>query len=204
MTGKHEIHAILRSVEGVVGFMSQKDHGLIWRGQGWHSFVQLGKVFRRTSDSGKPEVRAVALDRKRAVGQRRNAVNLKRIDHDLPADQRVVIAERGKAMRTLNAAEDLRARIAEARAEMPGLHPVGDKVAGEHDNLGMKRIDAADHFAYERWLGVFVVMDIADLHDAQTVEGLGQAAQADGLLDDFEIVPVPETGIRDEATAGGE
>jgi hypothetical protein len=86
---------------------------------------------------------------------------------------------------------------------MPRLYAVGDKVAGEHDDIGMKRIDAADHFAYERWLSVFVVVDVANLRDAQAMECLGQAMQPDGLLDDFEIVPVPEAGVGDEAAAGG-
>ena len=106
-------------------------------------------------------------------------------------------------MWTLNVVEDLRAGITEARAKVLRQRAVGDKVPGQQNNIGAQRIDAVDYFAHEKWLGVVVVVDIADLHDAQTVKGLRQTAQADGMLDDFEMVPVPETGIPDEAAAGG-
>lgn len=107
-------------------------------------------------------------------------------------------------MRALDALEDLGARITEARTHMPRPQAVGDEVTGEHDNVGLKRIDVADHLPYEKWLCVFVVVDIADLRNAQTMERPGQPAQPDGLLDDFEIMPIPEAGIGDQSAAGGE
>lgn len=106
-------------------------------------------------------------------------------------------------MRTLNVVEDLGAGITEARAKVLRQRAVGDKVPGQQNDIWVQRIDAVDHFSYEKWLCVVVVVDIADLRDAQTVKCIRQAAQADGMLDDFEMVPVPETGIPDEAAAGG-
>ena len=93
MAGKHEIDAILRSVNGIVRLMGQQDHGLIRRGQSRHGFVQLGEILYRTTESGEPEARAVTLEGKRAVGQRGNALNLQCIDDHVASDQRVVIAE---------------------------------------------------------------------------------------------------------------
>ena len=69
-------------------------------------------------------------------------------------------------MRALNVVEDLRAGITEARAKVLRQRAVGDKVTGQQNDIGVQCIDAADYFAYEKWLRVVVVVDIADLHDA--------------------------------------
>src|ERR1700755_260300 len=105
-------------------------------------------------------------------------------------------------MRKLNAVEDLRAGIAEACTDLFREHAICYEVAGEHDDIGIERIDAAHHFAHERWFRVFVVVDIADLRHAKTMECLGQATQPDGLLDDFEVMPIPQAGGGDQATTG--
>src|SRR3954452_15369383 len=106
-------------------------------------------------------------------------------------------------MKAFNALEDLGAGIAEARTHMPRPHAIGDEVTGEHDDVRMKSIDVADHLPYEKWLCVFVVVNIADLRNAQTMKRLGQPAQPDRLLDHLEIMPIPETGVAHQSAGSG-
>ena len=107
-------------------------------------------------------------------------------------------------MRALDAAENLRAGIAELRTNVARQWAIGYEVAGEHDDVGVERVDAADDLAYEVGFRVLVVMDVADLSDAEAVECRGQAAQPDSLLNDFEMMAIPESGVGHESAAGCE
>src|ERR1700744_1424166 len=106
-------------------------------------------------------------------------------------------------MRALDTAENLRAGIAELRTNAVRQWAIGYEVAGEHDDVGVERVDLADDLAYEVGLRVLVVMDVADLSDAQAVERRGQAAQPDCLLNNFEMMAIPESGVAHESAAGG-
>src|ERR1700753_2596186 len=105
-------------------------------------------------------------------------------------------------MRALDTAENLRAGIAELRANAVRQWAIGYEVAGEHDDVGVERVDAADDLAYEVGLRVLVVMDVADLSDAKAEECRWQAAQPDGLLHDFKMMAIPESGVSHESAAG--
>ena len=76
--------------------------------------------------------------------------------------------------------------------------------AGEHDNVRVEGIDAANHLAYEIWLGELVVMNVADLRDAQAVECFRQTAQKYGPLDELEMMPIPESAVGHKAASPGQ
>ena len=85
-------------------------------------------------------------------------------------------------MWALDAAENLRAGIAELRTNAVRQWAIGYEVTGEHDDVGVERVDAADDLAYEVGLRVLVVMDVTDLSDAETVECRGQAADRKSVV----------------------
>ncbi len=67
--------------------------------------------------------------------------------------------------------------IAETFREAVRQRAIGDEVASEQHDIRIERVDAADYLTYEIRLRKFVIVDIADLRDAQSVERFGQAAQ---------------------------
>lgn len=69
-----------------------------------------------------------------------------------------------------------------------GQRAVSDEVSGKQDKVGGKGIDFADDVLEEEGLGELVEVDVAELHDAITVKGVGEVGDGDGAIDDLEFV----------------
>ena len=154
VAGEHEVHAAMgQDVIGVIRLMREQNHGLGRHRLARDGSVQIGDILERTACTGQPEPAAAALEGKIAVDKRGDPVELERIDHHGPANQRVMIAKRGEAMRALDTAENFRARIAEARTDVTRQWSVSHEVSGQDNNIGLERVDAADDLADEIGLG---------------------------------------------------
>ena len=55
---------------------------------------------------------------------------------------------------------------------------MGDEVSGEQDEVGAEGVDLVDDALEEVGLGELVEVDVADLGDAEAVEGLGRLSMA--------------------------
>ncbi len=76
---------------------------------------------------------------------------------------------------------------------------MGDEVSGEQDEIGSEGVDFADDALEEERLGVLVEVNVAELHDAITVEGAGQVGDGDGAVDDIELVTSDLAGVEGHA-----
>src|ERR1035437_6902704 len=65
---------------------------------------------------------------------------------------------------------------------------VADEVAGEQDQVGRERVDPFDHAAHEEGLSELVEVDVADLGDAEVLEGAGEIGDGKAAIDDAEFV----------------
>ena len=65
---------------------------------------------------------------------------------------------------------------------------MSDKVPREQDHVCGKGIDMADDMFEEEWFGELVEVDIADLCDAEAMEGAGKIGDGEGAGDEIELV----------------
>ena len=76
-----------------------------------------------------------------------------------------------------------------------GEGAVGDEVTGEEDEIRGQSVDMMDDAFEEGRFGVLIEVDVADLDDAVTVEGIGQIGDRDGTLDDVYFVARDLAGV---------
>jgi hypothetical protein len=93
-------------------------------------------------------------------------------DHSC-VDGDVVIAEDGVAQGSGEVGDDLGAAVGRVPARDEGDGAVGDEVSREEDEIGGEGVDLGHDVFEEVGLGVLVEVDIADLDDAEAVEGRG-------------------------------
>ncbi len=118
-------------------------------------------------------------------------------------DSYVVVAKDGVAQRSGEAGEDLGTAVGCVSSSDEGEGAVGDEVAGEEDEIGGEGVDFANDVLEEVGLGVLVEVDVADLDDAEAVEGRGEIADSDGAVDDVELVASDFPGVDSECCGGG-
>jgi hypothetical protein len=85
--------------------------------------------------------------------------------------------------------------------EGEGAH--GDKVSGEEDEVGVKGVDAVDDVLEEVGFGELVEVDVAELDDAEAVEGSGEIADGEGAVGGVDLVAGDFAGVEGEAGGGG-
>ena len=79
---------------------------------------------------------------------------------------------------------------------------VADEVAGEQDQVGRERVDPFDDAAHEEGLSELVEVDVADLGDAEVLEGAGEIGDGKAAVDDAEFVAGELAGIERQAAGG--
>lgn len=119
-----------------------------------------------------------------------------RLSHVRRTDADVVIAEDRIALRALEAVEDAGAFPCDRDGPFTRKKLVGDKVAGEKDRVRAQAVDVVDGFTKKEWFGKFVEMDIAQLGDAEAIEGRGEIGKVDLGMSHLDDVARDLAGVK--------
>jgi len=144
----------------------------------------------------------VALDGDELVDEGGDAVAGEGFENDLGVDVDVVVAEDGVAQRAVEVAEEFAAAGGGLEGEFVGPGAGADVVAGEDDHVWLQSVDAVDGVLEEGVLGELFEMDVAELGDAEAVEGFGQASDVDVAVHEVEFVAGDLGGVDGEAGEG--
>jgi hypothetical protein len=185
---------------GEVGLVAEDQQGGVELGG--DGTVEVGGAGSGVAEAGEPEALAVALDGDELVDEGGDAVGGEGIQHGLGADVDVVVAEDGVAQRAVEVAEELAAASGGLEGVAEGAIAAGDEVTGEDDHVWLKRVDAVDGVFEEGVFGELFEMDVAELGDAEAVEGVGQAGDVDVAVEDLELVAGDLGGVDREASEG--
>ena len=150
--------------------------------------VEDGVASRGVVHAADPEALAAAFDRDVAVDEDGNAAGLKQGGNQAAADGVIVVAEAGEAQGAVQVLEDLSAVLDRVDGDGKRERPARGEVAGEQDEVGRELVDAVEREAEEGGFGVLVEVDVADLDDAEAVEGIGKSGDTDGAGDHIEVV----------------
>ena len=144
-----------------------------------------------------------AFDGDVVVHEHRGAVGFERLDDFFGANGDVVIAEDAVALGGFESFEDFGAYAGGFPGDGLDAGAAADEVSGEEDKLGIEGVDALDDAFEEPGLGVFDEMDVAELDDAEVLEGVREVADGEGAVGDFEFVARVRSGEGGEAKACG-
>jgi hypothetical protein len=171
---------------GVVGLMGEKDDRGI--GLGRDSKVEVRVAGARVFEATDPNTGAVFLNGDVFIDQDGGALAGESVDDHRCTYGDVVVAQDGIAEGSREPGDDLGAAVGSVVACDEGESPASDEVPGKQNQVGGEGIDFGDDVLKEVRLGVFVEMDVADLHDAIAVEGAGQIGDGDGAVDDVDLM----------------
>jgi hypothetical protein len=164
--------------------------------------VEVGHGGADALEAGEPEALAVVLDGEVLVDERGDAVGGEGVEDAFGADLGVVVAEDGEAKGALEVAEDLGTTDGGLEGEGVVTGAGADVVAGEEDEVGLELVDAVDGVLEEGGLGVLLEVDVAELGDAEAVEGVGEAGDVDVAVLEGELVAGDFGGVDGEASEG--
>ena len=198
MAGQHKIDKLppgmLDDCVGVVGFVRHQQHGGV--GQRWHGEFKARVGGSGVVDSAEPESRAVALDGHMLVDQDRDAICGERADDERSADGDIVVAKAGVAQRASEGAEDLGTTMGRVVAGKKSERSMGHEVSGKENHVRAEGVDMIDNAFQKRGLRELVEMDVADLSDAEAVEGAGEIGEGDRAGDEIDLVAGDLAGIK--------
>jgi len=201
VTGEHEVDQRAARVGydmvGEVGLVGHEEDGAA--GFGREGEIEVWVAGDGVIDAAEPEAVAVAFDGEVLIDEDGRAMGGEGVDHHGAAEGDVVVAEDGVAEGRGEGGEDLGAAVEGVFAGDEGERAVGDEVAGEQDEVGGEGVDLVDDAFEEEGLGVLVEVDVAELDDAIAVKGGGQIGDADGALDDVELVAGELAGVESES-----
>jgi hypothetical protein len=149
-------------------------------------------------EASEPDSARRALDRQVGVAEQLNAVVGECLGDLLRPNHEVVITQHRVALAAGESVEDTGALPRGADSEFCRRKLTGDEVAGNEHRIGIEAVDPVDDFADKERLSEFVQMDVADLHDAETVEGLRKTREKDVAGRDFDEMALDFTGIEGE------
>ena len=113
-----------------------------------------------------------------------------------------MIAKDGVTLGAGEGAEDLGAAVGCVSGSEEGEGAACDEVAGEKNEVGREVVDSVNDTLKKEWLGELVEVNVAELDDAVVVEVVGEIPDADGLLDDVEVMACDLARVEGEACCG--
>ena len=128
-------------------------------------------------------------------------MGFERRDDVLGANGDVVVAEDGKALGGMELFEEFGADTGGFVGDGEGERAAADEVSGDEDELRVEGVDLLDSATEKPGLGVLREVEVGDLDEAEADEGVGEMADGEGAVGDFELVAGVEVGV--EAEAGG-
>jgi hypothetical protein len=148
------------------------------------------------------ENRGVAtLERGIAVDEDRSAVSLERLDDVFSSDVDVVIPENAETLWGFEGREDFGTDAGGLPGDGKIAGAAADVIAREEDEVRIEHVGLLDHALEEEGLGVLLQVDVAHLDDAEVLESVGQVANRESDLGDFEFVAGVGAGVSGEADA---
>ena len=126
-----------------------------------------------------------------------------RVDDVAGADTDVVVAEAGVALRRLEAFEDLGGDSGGAPGVPVRGRAAADEVAGEEDELGVELVDDVDGAPEEPGLGVLLEVNVGELDESESDEGVGEVADPERTLGDLDLVARVGAAVGREREPGG-
>ena len=163
--------------------------------------VEVGVAGAGVVGAAEPEVVGAALDGNVAVDEHGRAVGRERGDDVAGADADVVVAEAGVALRRLEALEDLGGDAGGAPGVLVRGGAAADEVAGDENEVGVKLVDDVDGVLEEPGLGVLLEVDVGELNESESDEGVGEFADGEGALGDLDLVARVGAAVGGEARA---
>ena len=202
VAGEHEIDegeaGVLDDLVDVVGLVAHEQDGGL--GVGGDGESEVGGVGPGVVGAAEPEEVAAALEGVVAVDEDGGAVGFERWDDVAGADDDVVVAKDAEAL-GFEGGEDLGADAGSfiGHGELAGT--AADVVACDEDEVGVEGVDLGHDALEEEGFGELLEVDVRDLDDAEVEEAVGEVADGDGEVIDFEFVACVRTGVRGEADA---
>ena len=185
---------------GEVRLVAHDDEGAVELGG--DGAIEVGLAVGDVAEAGEPETLAVALDGKVLVDERGDAVADEGSEDVLGTDLGVVVAEDGIAQGALEVLEDGGAALGGLEGEAVGAGAGADEVSGEQDQVGLELVDPVDGVLEEGGLGELLEVDVAELGDAEAVEGVRQAGDVDVAVLGDELVAGDLGRVDGEASEG--
>ena len=204
VAGEHQIDERAAGVDanlvGVVGLMRHQDNGAI--GIGGDGEVEVWMAGTGIVDAAEPEAAAVALDGHVLVDQYGSAVSGEGADYGAGVECHVMVAEDAVSERSSEGGQYLGAAVEGVVSGDEGEGAVGDEISGKEHEIGVLGVDLTDDPFEEVGLGVLVEVDVADLGDAITVEGVREVSDGDGAVYDVDLVACDFAGVQGESGGG--
>jgi len=203
VAGEHEVDVgeawVLDDRVDEVRLVAHEEHRGVWHGRDGEVEITGGGA--GVAGAGEPEVILAAFDGDVVIHEHGGAVGFKWLDNLFGADGDVVVAEDAVTLRGFEAFEDFGADAGGFPGDGLDAGAAADEVSGEEDKLGIEFVDALDDAFEEPGLGVLDEMDVAELDDAEVLEGVREVADGEGAVGDFELVARVGGGVGGETKA---
>jgi len=175
VSGEHEVDerkaGVLDDAFDVVRLVAHKDYGCA--GVGGNGEIEVGDAGAGVVGATEPEEIATALEGEVAVDEDGGSVGFERWDDVIGTDVDVVVAEDAEALGGLEGGEDFGSKAGGFPGLLEGKRAAADEVSGDEDEVWSHGVDLRDHVLEEVGLGEFFEMDVAELDDAEVLEGVG-------------------------------
>lgn len=185
----------------VVGLVGHDDDGGVRAGG--HDEIEIWMAAEDVVQAAEPEVLTAAFDAGELVDEERDSVVLQVVADDEGVENGVVVAEDAEALGAIECIEQGSAAAGGGEGDARGLDAVGDVVAGDEDEVRGEGVDAFDHLGEEELFSKLFKVNIADLDEAEAVEGGGQVADGKGALGDVDVVAGEFAGVEGDAGCRG-
>jgi hypothetical protein len=203
VAGEHEVDereaGVLDDLVGEVGLVAHEQDGGV--GVGGDGHVEVGGAGTGVVGAGEPEDVAAAFEGVVAVDEDGGAVGFEGRDDVAGADDDVVVAEDAEAL-GLDGGEDFGADAGGFIGDGHLSGAAADVVAGDEDEVGVEGVDLGDDALEEEGFGELFEVDVGDLDDFEVEETVGEIADGDGEVVDFELVAGVGAGVGGETDAG--
>jgi len=206
VAGEHHVDeresGVLHNRIDEVRLVAHEEDGRVGHGHGRDSEVQIAGGRSGIAGAGEPEVVVTAFDGDVAINQHRGAMGLEHVDDLLRADENVVVAKYGVALRSFKSGKNFGAYSGGFEGEGYIARTPATEVSGEENELWVEGVDTGDGLLEERGLGVLLEVDVRELSHAEALEGIGEFINGEGARKDLYFVACVKAGVRGHSEAG--
>jgi hypothetical protein len=207
VAGEHDIDegeaGMLHDMVGEVGFVAHEDAWLVDVDVGRDGEIEVGVAGAGVVGAGEPKEITAAFEGDVAVDEDGGAVGFQGRDDVVGADVDVVIAEDAEALRGFELGENFGTNAGSVPGDGKLAGAAADVVAGDEDDFGFEAVDLFDNAFEEEGLGVLLEVDVRDLDEAETDEGVGEVADGELANVEVKLMAGVGAGVGGEADASG-
>lgn len=185
---------------GEVGLVRHEQDGCV--GLLGHCKGEVRRAPGVVVDAAEKDVLVAAFDANVLVDEEGKTVMLEVVADDAWADEDVMIAEDAVSLRAGEGAEEFRASCGGLERDVEGLWPIADEVAGDEDEVWIKRVDFLYDAAKEEIFGVLLEVNVGELNETESVEGRGKLREVEGAEGSFDGVAAVFVAVERDASSG--